>query len=168
MLHCSSLSKLEETADRIGARYMITLINEGTPVPQPASITSENWLFLGFNDIVTPIEGLKPPGQEHVEKLLGFVDQWPKDAPLLIHCWAGISRSTAATFITACHLRPDLEENALAARLRWAAPSATPNRRLVELADAHLGRGGRMVEAIERIGRGADAFEGTPFEFDLD
>jgi predicted protein tyrosine phosphatase len=31
------------------------------------------------------------------------------------------------------------------------------------LADDVLGREGRMVKAIGKIGRGADAFEGTPF-----
>jgi predicted protein tyrosine phosphatase len=52
--------------------------------------------------------------------------------------------------------------------LRHAAPSATPNLKLVATADAILGRKGRMIAAIESIGRGADAFEGTPFEMKLD
>ncbi len=52
--------------------------------------------------------------------------------------------------------------------LREAAPSATPNARLVGVADDILGRGGRMVDAIAGIGRGADAYEGTPFPLPLD
>ena len=56
----------------------------------------------------------------------------------------------------------------LAALLRQRAPSATPNRRIVEIADRLLGRDGRMVAAIDAIGRGADAFEGTPFALEIE
>jgi predicted protein tyrosine phosphatase len=103
-----------------------------------------------------------------VLRLNNFVDAWDRSHPLVIHCWAGISRSTAAAFITACRLRPHQDEHTIALRLRHAAPSATPNLKLVATADAILGRNGRMIAAIESIGRGADAFEGTPFELKLD
>ena len=55
----------------------------------------------------------------------------------------------------------------IARELRTRAPFATPNGRLVALADALLGRKGRMVAAIRAIGRGADAFEGMPFSMPL-
>ena len=58
-------------------------------------------------------------------------------------------------------------EGELAAALRKASPSATPNQRLVALADAKLERDGRMVRAIAEIGRGVDATEGVPFLLDL-
>jgi predicted protein tyrosine phosphatase len=51
--------------------------------------------------------------------------------------------------------------------LRWRAPSATPNPKLIEIADAVLGREGRMVDAIRAIGRGHDAFEGEPFRLHI-
>lgn len=55
------------------------------------------------------------------------------------------------------------EEVALADALRSAAPFATPNRRLVALADAALDRQGRMVEAVAAIGRGAETSTGATF-----
>jgi predicted protein tyrosine phosphatase len=82
---------------------------------------------------------------------------------MLIHCWAGISRSTAAAFTAMCLFRPDEDESELARELRLSSPSATPNRLIVSFTDQILGRGGRMVQAVESIGRGAEAFEGTPF-----
>ncbi|WP_374631404.1 tyrosine phosphatase family protein [Pannonibacter indicus] len=167
MLYVSSLSRLKETVERTGATRMVSLINAGTPVERPQSIAVANHLFLGFNDIVDPVEGLVPPGEVHVSSLLGFVQDWDKAAPLVIHCWAGISRSTAGAFITACALTPDADEAELASVLRARAPSATPNARLVAIADRMLARDGRMIEAIRAIGRGADAFEGTPFEMPL-
>ena len=78
-----------------------------------------------------------------------------------------LSRSTAAAFITVCALNPGRSEDAVAAALRQASPTATPNARLVAIADAMLGRDGRMVDAIARIGRGRDCFEGIPFALDV-
>lgn len=163
----SSLSRLLETAETHGANRMVTLINRDTPVPRPPSVRADDHLFLGFNDITEEIPGMIPPAQAHVEDLIAFVGDWDREQPLLIHCFAGISRSTAAAYITAMALNPDNDEQALANHLRAQAPSATPNIRLVRFADEILGRDGRMVAAIESIGRGADAFEGTPFVLPL-
>ena len=82
--------------------------------------------------------------------------------PLLIHCWAGISRSCAAAYILACDRNPGHEQE-IAVDLRRRAPFATPNRLMVQLADDMLVRGGRMVDAIDAIGRGAEATWGEPF-----
>jgi predicted protein tyrosine phosphatase len=106
------------------------------------------------------------PGEEHVRRLLGFAYEWDRAKPMVIHCYAGVSRSTAAAYIVAAALNPAQGEAELAAMLRWLSPSATPNPRLIAVADALLGREGRMVAAIKGIGRGAEAFEGEPFELD--
>ena len=97
----SPLSRLAELATRFGARDMITLINIGTPVPRPVEIVEERHLFLGFNDIVEPTEGMTHPVADHVSDLIAFGRRWDREAPSLIHCYAGISRSTAAAYITA-------------------------------------------------------------------
>jgi predicted protein tyrosine phosphatase len=164
-IHVSSLSRLHHTVEATGASHLVTLINVNTRVERPASIPENRHLFLGVSDIVEPMEGHVTPGAEHVGQLLSFVTEWGRERPIVIHCWAGISRSTAAAFITACHLNPGRDEAELARFLRQASPSATPNARLVAIADGLLGRGGRMIDAIAGIGRGADAFEGEPFEF---
>jgi len=167
-LHVSPLSKLDATVAACGASHLVSLINLATPVERPPGIAEGRHLFLGMSDISQPTEGHVLAGREHVERLVAFVRGWDRAAPLVIHCWAGISRSTAAAYITACALAPARDEDAAADALRLASPSATPNARLVALADELLGRGGRMVRAIRRIGRGADAFEGTPFVLGLD
>lgn len=166
-LHVSSLSKLHETVARVGASHLVTLINVNTVVERPASITESRHLFLGMSDVSAAMEGHVVPAEEHVERFLAFINEWDRAAPLVIHCWAGISRSTAAAYIAACALGPRRDEEEIAADLRAASPSATPNARLVAIADGMLGRSGRMSTAIERIGRGADAFEGTPFSLRL-
>ena len=163
----SSLADLPATVLEHGAMDVVTLINADTVVERPSSITPERHLFLGMNDIAAPTEGMTHPGESHLDQLLEFGRKWDRTTPLAIHCWAGISRSTAAAYILACAINPDLDERELAQELRRRAPSATPNPLLVQMADAKLGRAGRMVEAIRSIGRGADAFSGTPFVLPL-
>jgi predicted protein tyrosine phosphatase len=167
-VHVCSLSRIGATVAQTDASHLVTLINMGTPVERPASIPEERHLFLGFNDILEPMEGMTAPAVEHVEQLLDFVDGWKGEKPIVVHCFAGISRSTAAAFITVCALRPEREEAEIAGLIRAGSPSATPNLRLVRFADELLGRRGRMVRAIEEIGRGHDAFEGHPFALALD
>lgn len=167
-LHVTSLSKLHETVAAVGAGHVVTLINEATLVERPAGIPAGQHLFLGMSDIVAAMDGHVVPADAHVRELIGFMRRWDRAKPVVIHCWAGISRSTAGAFISVCALRPDRDEAEIAARLRAVSPSATPNARLVALADDILGRKGRMRSAIEQIGRGEDAFEGKPFRLDLD
>ncbi len=162
-LHVSSLSRLHDTVAAVGASHVVTLINSNTVVERPPGIAPERHLFLGMSDIVVAMDGHILPAEDHVARFLAFVEDWDQAAPLVIHCWAGISRSTAAAYIAASALNPELDADELAAALRAASPSATPNVRLVALADDRLRRGGAMVRAIAAIGRGADAFEGAPF-----
>ena len=123
--------------------------------------------YLAVSDIVEPTPGQVLPDAAHLDQLLGFVHVWDRTAPMLIHCFAGVSRSTAAAYIAACALKPERDEFAIARALRAASPTASPNTRLVALADDKLGRRGRMSEAIAAIGRGEDCFEGEPFTLEL-
>ncbi|GJE40806.1 tyrosine phosphatase family protein [Methylobacterium persicinum] len=166
-LHVCPLSRLSETVSATGASHVLTLATVGTNPERPASITAGNHVVIGVSDIAAPRDGHVLPAEDHVADILAFLRRWPREKPLVVHCYAGISRSPAAAYIAACALAPERDEGAIADALRAASPSATPNRLLVEIADRLLGRSGRMVAAIERIGRGADAFEGTPFRLTL-
>ncbi|MCT8970282.1 tyrosine phosphatase family protein [Microbaculum marinisediminis] len=162
-IHVCSLAKIANVVDKTGASHLVTLITEGTEVPRPAVIAPERHLFLAMHDITEAMEGMVLPSQRHVEDYLDFVEAWERDSPMVVHCFAGISRSTAAAFIGACALNPKMDEEDLALQIREASPTATPNARLVEIGDALLGRQGRMSRAVKRIGRGDFAYEGVPF-----
>ena len=157
------LSKVEETVASAGAVRLLSLLAAGTEMPRPASILPQNHLHLVMHDIAEVQAGMTLPGLAHVESLLSFAQSWERSRPLVVNCYAGISRSTASAYIIAAALSPQRNEEELARTLRALSPSATPNPRLIAVADEVLGRRGRMVEAIRAIGRGADAFEGTPF-----
>ncbi len=162
-LHVCPLSFVPEVISETGARHLITLINRQTMLETPAGIEPANHLRIAVNDIVAPQEGSVHPCEEHVEALLRYVSAWNRQGPLVVHCWAGISRSTAAAFITLCATNPRTPEWLVAQRIRRASPTACPNTLLVRLADEALGRRGRMLQAIERMGPPEPASEGRPF-----
>lgn len=166
-IHVCPLSQIPDVVQACGARSMVTLINHGTPVARPEAIAATRHLLLSMSDIVAAEDGHILPAENHVKALIDFVREWDRGHPLLIHCYAGVSRSTAAAYITACALREDRCEFELARDLRARSPTATPNKLMVEIADGLLGREGRMIAAVDEIGRGTDCFEGVPFALDL-
>lgn len=150
------------------ASHILTLVNDGTVFARPPVVQKRNHLHVAVHDILAPAEGMVYPAETHVDEILGFARRWDRAAPMIVHCFAGISRSTAAAFSILCAARPDLDEEVVAQRIRQRSPEATPNSRIVSIADAMLGRSGRMVRAVEKIGRGIDAFEGSVFALSLD
>jgi predicted protein tyrosine phosphatase len=166
-LHVCSLTRIEEVVAQTGARSMVTLLSPGTAVVRPSAIAPERHLNLAVSDIVDHSPGQVLPDATHIDAFLDFVRDWDRKAPMLIHCFAGVSRSTASAFIAACTLAPHRDEHEIARALRAASPTATPNARFVALADARLGRSGRMREAIASIGRGEMCFEGNPFALEI-
>jgi predicted protein tyrosine phosphatase len=166
-IHVCALSKIADAVRETGARSMVTLINPLYPVERPAEIEAARHLHISVSDIVEHLDGHVAPDVAHVQDLLRFAHAWDRAHPLLIHCYAGVSRSTAAAYVATCALRPELCERETAQRLRALSPTATPNARIVAIADNLLGRNGRMVAAISEIGRGADCFEGVPFALDI-
>ncbi len=164
-LYVCPLSRLDETLRTSGAKTVVTLLRPGGAT-MPV-LPGLRHLRLDFSDISEPQDGHVMPGADHVDALLRFAEGWDGAAPLLIHCYAGVSRSTAAAFVIACALQPASDEAELARGLRAASPTATPNPRIVALADEVLNRDGRMVAAVAAIGRGAECFEGKPFRLDI-
>jgi predicted protein tyrosine phosphatase len=166
-LHVCSLARIGDTVAKTGARSLVTLLSPGTAVERPAGIGPERHLYLAVSDIVAPLPGQVLPERGHLDELIDFVRAWDRAEPMVIHCYAGVSRSTAAAYIAACALNPRRDEFEAARAIRAASKTATPNARLIALADHALGRDGRMNEAIAEIGRGEDCFEGTPFALEL-
>jgi predicted protein tyrosine phosphatase len=168
MIHVCSLARLHETVEDTGARHVVSLLGDEMTIVRPSGIAPENHLWLRLHDISAPLDGYIIPGEEHIAELLQFVRGWDRGAPLVVHCFAGISRSTASAFASVCALNPHRDELSIAQALRSASPTATPNIRIVSIADKLLDRDGRMIAAIETIGRGVMADEAMPFRLDVE
>lgn len=167
MIHVCSLARLHRTVEETGARHVITLLKDISLVERPPTIDAENHLHIDIDDITCPVDGYNHPCQDHVSRLMKFVKGWDRAAPMVIHCYAGISRSTASAYAAACALNPARDEMSIAHELRRASRTAMPNSLIVSLADRILGREGRMIAAIESIGPGDMAYEADPFRLDL-
>ncbi|MND48589.1 hypothetical protein D3C80_395140 [compost metagenome] len=151
------LASIAETAVRHGAKEMVSLIAEKQDFHRPGVIRAERHLKLAMNDIgFAGTGGLIAPSEAHVAQLIEFVHGWDQSAPLVVHCWMGVSRSPAAAVIAILALHPEEDDALLAQRLRKVAPHATPNTRLIEIGDRMLQRDGRLIAAMKAIGRGAE------------
>lgn len=126
------------------------------PLEFPASVTV---LRLAFYDIHT-MTGMVAkalsardrdgyPNENHAQAILKFGRQLPAGARVLIHCFAGVSRSTAAAYLLICqHMHGD--EHAAFELLKEIRPQAQPNRLLVKFGDNLLGAERRMLRCVDR------------------
>ena len=102
--------------------HMITLLDPASMIETPSGLAPERHLRLGVNDISEPMEDMILPDEDMVRRILAFGRTWDEREPMLIHCWAGISRSTATAFVLACERSPKTDERDIARALRRAAP----------------------------------------------
>lgn len=149
-----SLAAAPQMARTLRPSRIVSLLSPYDTFPSFDGMGPDLHLTVPIHDIVDDIGDWRAPDVSHAESVIRFVESWDRTAPMLIHCWAGISRSTASAFITACVHNPHVDEGEIASAIRSASITAQPNKRLIAHADAVLGRGGRMVRAVESIGRG--------------
>ncbi|WJR80164.1 protein-tyrosine phosphatase family protein [Bradyrhizobium sp. NP1] len=168
MIHVCSLAALPETVRATGASHVLTVMANVDQVQRPVSVLPANHLKVSMDDIIEEMEGFVAPSPAHIEKVLNFVRGWDRSAPLVVHCYAGISRSTASAFAAACALNPRRDEITIARQIRAASPIAQPNRLIVSLADKALGREGRMLRALDEMGPATMTIEGQPFRVELE
>ena len=168
MLHVCSLAALPDTVKATGASHVLTVMANVDQVQRPESVLPANHLKVSMDDITEQMDGFVAPSDQHIEQVLNFVRGWDRSAPLVVHCYAGISRSTASAFAAACLVNPHRDEISIARQIRAASPIASPNRLIVSLADKALGREGRMLRALDEMGPGSMMVEGRPFRIDLE
>ena len=165
VLIVSPLRLLPEVIAARAPSHMITLLAAEELIETPAGFALERHLRLGCHDIAIPMDGLIAPDAAMVERGAGLRPRLGRGAPMVIHCWAGISRSTASAFAIACERNPrrrragDRARHAPSLALRpsrTAASSPWPTTSSVVE--------GRMVEAVEAMGGNGFVAEGVPFD----
>ena len=161
------LSALADALENHRPSHIVTLLSPEHMIQTPAGFPAQRHLKLGVNDIIDPAAGDAPPVRRHIDQLLEFSRDWNGEAPMLIHCWAGISRSMASAFTVLCDRLGADREVEIAMAIRRRAPHANPNRLLVSHADEALGRGGRMLTALKAMGQSVQVEEGVVTTFPL-
>jgi predicted protein tyrosine phosphatase len=119
-IHVCPLIAVPHVVARHQASHLVTCLKHHVLVETPASVLPGNHMRLHMDDIAEPMEGMVAPDARHVDQLLAFAAAWDRLGHMVIHCWAGISRSTAAAFITLCALNPEADEALVAQMLRAA------------------------------------------------
>ena len=152
-----SICGFHELKDFYGAGVSHVLSILDPDISRPADLLpfmSHQRLELRFNDIVDECDGKVAPQREHIERLLDFgraISRETKAPPhILIHCHAGLSRSTAAMILLLAQARPDVSADDVFAEIVKIRPNAWPNLRMIELGDALLARNGQLIDAARR------------------
>lgn len=161
------LSRVTEVVAARRPQRVVSLLDPDVAFPELGPAYAERHLRLSFHDVHAGAEGATPPSVAHITELLAFLSARDSTDTILIHCRAGIGRSTATAFVAACLDHPDVSEREIAIALRRTSPTARPNETLIRLADAAMQRQGRMSAAIRETGRGlawVTVQEGEPFE----
>ena len=78
MIHVCSLARLSDTVKQHRVRYVVSLLANRDRVFRPEGIEADDHLWLGMDDIADVIEGMTPPGEAHVAKLIAFLDRYLK------------------------------------------------------------------------------------------
>ena len=167
MIYVSNLRDMPKHASRLKPSLLVSLLGvEGAPTT-PAGVAPKAHLFVEVDDISMPMPGYVAPAHSHVEELVTFLDSWDRSRPALIHCYAGVSRSTAAALVLMSLNNPG-REHAAAQTLRDRAPHAQPNRRIIRIADQIMGLDGRLIDAVEAMGEADYATMGSLVELPVE
>lgn len=167
-----ALADLEPTTRAAKASHVLSLLSPGFVLPWTQSGPPRAHAHLTFHDMTRPVADMPEailPDRDHVAAIVAFGRRWHTEGegPLIVHCFAGISRSTAAAYIIACALLPRANEAELAGRLRTASVTARPNQLLIAHADLLLERDGRMIDAVDDMPMAAFAPQCRPFNLEL-
>jgi predicted protein tyrosine phosphatase len=153
-----TICSIPELAEYSGAgvTHILSILGPNSPdLPELAAFAPHRRLILRFHDVIEPRPGQIAPTREDVERLLVFgreVSETPK-AHLLVHCRAGVSRSTAAAALILMQTNPEWPASQALDVVAAIRPRTWPNLLILEFGDALLGRNGEIVAAAGAIYR---------------
>jgi predicted protein tyrosine phosphatase len=141
-----------------GASHVLSILDPDHPVPEAfGSFGEHEKLELRFHDIIEATPGQILPQPAHVDAILALGRDMDADADadrhLLVHCHAGISRSTAALVLVVAQALPTLPAEDVLRLIHHIREKAWPNLHMIEMGDARLGRGGSLTAATHALHR---------------
>lgn len=139
--------QVRKVVKRFAATHLLSLVDPDDRVPTPHRIARENHLSVRFDDVESPALAHAPTLAD-IEKVVAWVDRLPENARLVIHCTAGVSRSTAIAFALLCR---GMDIEAARDRLLVIRPQASPNALVTMLLDQMFDMGGALHAAAFEI-----------------
>jgi predicted protein tyrosine phosphatase len=151
---------IDELSDHCdaGVSHVLSILDPDAPeLPVFGAFSEHERVELRFDDVIEDFPDKVAPRRQDVEEILAFgrdlVGEPSATAHLLVHCHAGVSRSTAAMTLILAQARSDLAGDEILAEVLRIRRRAWPNLRIIELGDALLGRNGAIVSAVSRLYR---------------
>lgn len=136
-----------------GVTHVLSILDPEWPDPTAFDdFPPHHRLALRFHDIIEPLPNRLPPSRRDVEELLAF-GRGLDVGHLLVHCHAGVSRSTAATALILAQALPDRPAAEVLDAVVRLRPRAWPNLRILEFGDELLRRDGEIVKAAAQVYR---------------
>jgi len=134
-----------EIALKTNASHMLSLLDPGEKMVTPITIRPENHVLINFEDVERPSKFA--PTQQHVREILTWGYTVPDDNCIaIVHCFAGISRSTAAGLALNIQ-RFGFNAEKLSKWLEHR-PNAWPNSLIARYADDLLGLNGKLIKFV--------------------
>lgn len=150
-LSICGISELDQHSGA-GITHVLSIVAPEDPDPLALAAFSPHLrLALRFHDIIEPMPDRLAPSRDDVTRILAFGRRLAVGDRLLIHCHAGVSRSTAAAVLILAQAQPELPARDVLEAVAALRPRAWPNLRILELGDELLGRGGMIVAAAAPI-----------------
>ncbi len=140
------------------ATHVLSILDPEYPVPEAFGQYGEHErLELRFHDIIDPTPGMILPQPEDVGAILSFGRSLASEpqplSRLIVHCHAGISRSTASMALILAQAMPEQSAEAILGIVYGIRDKAWPNLRIIEIGDRMLGRDGSLVDAAYALYR---------------
>jgi predicted protein tyrosine phosphatase len=143
-------SAVSRRTSQLGATHVLSLLDPGKKPFLHPNTDRQNWLLLHFEDNLEENEP-NSPTREHVKQILEWGKHLPDDAVVLVHCEAGVSRSTAAALALLVQNQGTDKIDECIAHLLEVRPQACPNPLITKWADEFLGCNGQLHEKAEAV-----------------
>lgn len=143
-----SKSDAHKLVKRNSAKHVLSILDPGDKLFLTPRLHACNRLHLAFDDVLDPKDPFAPT-LDHVQRLLDWAKNIPDDDTVVVHCFAGISRSTAAAIAILAQLTRDVD--AAVAQIAAVRPRLCPNPVISKYADDILGFGGELHDACEKV-----------------
>ena len=151
----ATICGIDELGDHceLGVTHVLSILDPDAPEPPVfGSFGEHSRVELRFYDAIEQLADRVVPEVQHVQQILALgrdlTAPAAADSHLLVHCHAGVSRSTAAMTLMLAQARPDCSGVEIVNEVLRIRSRAWPNLRIIELGDTLLGRGGDLISSV--------------------
>jgi predicted protein tyrosine phosphatase len=145
---------LQRTIETFKPTHVVSMI---TAMEPPVGVPHH--LQIRVDDVPSEMPGYVHPQMSHLQTVLAFTADLVETDRVLIHCFAGISRSTAIAI--AILIQHGMRYDEAFIHVHSIRPILMPNQAFIRLTDEHFKLGGKLVELVHDHRTAAFADETT-------